>query len=503
MRKLTSNAFVAEAAHVSMETPGGEGNGNTSFYWVSESKIIDNPYQYRMFYESEKMLELAENIHTLKNDLPTLGLEQVPFARLVRLVDGDYIPLGREEIATHEQILYWLRQDGVLVELMFGHRRRRAWTIIRHGMLNGCARLKMELSDEQRTRYFALAGDADYAVMPLHIGYADNQQMWKHAVSENRHRSDVTAIEEAEAMATAKTAFRYTDGQIGEIFGYARSTVANKMRLLELPEAVKDKMISGEISERAGRTVLALKDAPEKLAKALDGNEDSISSLEWAVKCSLREIENEKERLRQEQLMRDAGYRVVTKGAQVSTFDNYSNTHSDLLKQKRCGNGICPCFAVCHSNSQYSGEVVVDEQSAPNMVAACTDIGAATEKRRAQLDEETDKRKAKDEQARGKAEQQRVQTEQQWQAAIDNALQQTASKRLWQRPEFWRLFAHNIFCWQVTDKVAGGEWKSMDDLVVLLLNRMLDSSKEYKNGFAQYKEKDVADLIKRLTEASS
>lgn len=494
MSKLLAAAAAAVANGVSMETSGGD--GNVSFYWVDESRIIDNPYQYRMFYETEKMLELAENIHTLKNDLPTLGLEQVPFARLVRLVDGDYIPLGREEIATHEQILYWLRQDGVLVELMFGHRRRRAWTIIRHGMLDGCARLKLEISDEQRTRYFALAGDADYAVMPLHIGYADNQQMWKHAVSENRHRSDVTAIEEAEAMATAKAAFRYTDGQIGEIFGYARSTVANKMRLLDLPEEVRNKMISGEISERAGRTVLALKDDPEKLATAIKVSEGSIDKLEWEVKRQSKLIEGEKAMQRQAETLRAMGWRVVEKDEKHQKFSQWGAAPSDLLHKKRCGKNLCPCFAACYDLNAWNGQRV-DEQNAPDFVAACTDPATAQQKYQQLMNEQNSTRVDKEAERKEKAQRVRAEVEQRWKEETSALVAAAGSKRLYTRPEFWKVVVEHLFHWQ-GKQARTGDWKTMDGLESALLADMLYTFLEYKSGAETYNAKKVDELINRL-----
>jgi ParB-like chromosome segregation protein Spo0J len=492
MSKLLQAAAAAVNGNVSTETPAA----NTSFYWIDESKIIDNPFQYRMLYDPDKMLELAENIRLLKNDLPTLGLEQVPFARIVRLVSGDYVPVAREEIATPEQIAHCLRQDGVLVELMFGHRRRRAWTIIRYGMLDGCNRLKLDLSDEQRTRYFALAGDADYSLMPLHIGYADDQQMWKHAVSENRQRSDVTAIEEAEAMFTAKKALGYSDGQVGEVFGYARSTVANKLRLLDLPAEIKDKMVAGEISERAGRTVLALKDDPERLQKALVQSSGSIDQLEFQVRVQTQSIEQEKRRLRQAEALRSQGIRVIEEGEQYEDFSNWGNISTELLKKGICGKEQCTCFVACYSTRQYSGQQKIDEQIAPDFVAACADPKTAREKSSELLKEKRTNEEQKAQAVQAKAEREKEELTRRWHEETQNLRNAAGSRRLTSRPEFWRFVIDTLrYEWQTT---RNQQWQSMDELESAIFDGLLVTAKEYKGMTPTLNAKKIDELLNRL-----
>ncbi len=494
MSKLLQQAAVAVTAGVSTETPAP---AVMSFYWQDEAKIIDNPYQYRLVYDPTKLLELAENIALLKDDLPTLGLEQLPYARLVRLVDGDYVPIAREELGTHEQIESTMKQDGVLAELMFGHRRRRAWTVVRYGTEEGCKRSGIGLTDDLRARYQALHGDEDYAVMPLHIGVADNEQMWKHAVSENRHRSDVSAIEEAEAMATAKSVFRYSDGQIGEIFGYARSTVANKQRLLKLPDAVRTMLLDGVLSERHGRELARLAEYPTEAieaAKAVISGLMSPDMLERNVGHRLEVIE-EKRKVQaqvaaakiacltwclpgQSEPLGEVEISTSLNSWDIEVFSEASSTEMGLLQSGMCGKH-CTCFCLIHKRQVEKGDLSPDPVNAPNVVVACASRQKRTnqekrwQKQHAGTAELTvgERVEIEREQARQQVKAEKNQAGQQ---LIDQTLATFNLRSLWNSVEFWKLIAARNMPEQFSTKL--GKARSINDVTLTYLHWYLDTT---------------------------
>jgi hypothetical protein len=95
--------------------------------------------------------------------------------------------------------------------------------------------------------------------------------MFELAVRENLDRKDLTPIEEARAMATYRDTFGKTSDEIGELFGLSGSAVRNKMRLLELPAVVQDRVQAGEIQEGAARRLLALnRIAPQAIEKVAE-----------------------------------------------------------------------------------------------------------------------------------------------------------------------------------------------------------------------------------------
>lgn len=501
MSKLLAAAAAAVANGVSTETLDAQ--STVSYYWVDEEQILDNPFQYRQVYDPAKLLELAENIWNLKNDLPTLGLEQIPYARLVRLVDGDYVPLRREEVATHDQILYWLRQGDVRAELMFGHRRRRAWGLIRRGLVVGCKKFGIPLPEEFSTRL--VDGDIDYAVMPMHIGYADNPQMWKHAVSENRHRSDVTAIEEAEAMAMAKNAFKYSDDQIGKVFGYARSTVANKQRLLKLPDGVRKMLMDGQLTERHGRELARLAEFPtEAIEAAKESLNDKLSPdmLERNVTYRLRNIEEKRKKRAEIAAAQESVKTFVLPGRsqplgevvvrsdkahyEFETFDQTKSAETGLLSSGTCGKH-CECFCLFHHPYPDKGALRPDPENAPNVLFGC-----ASRQRRANQDTRWQKQFAattamsdsehKSMEGRNRRKQIMDEANAVGQQLIEEAIAKMNLRALWTNVEFWRIIAKRNMPEQFSKRLD--KCKSINDVADVYVRWLLDSAGRSYNSEA-------------------
>lgn len=208
--------------------------------WVPLGRIYDNPFQTRLAYDDEHIERLAESIWSLRDELTdTRGLQQPPVARVARFgPDGDAAALDRSAYADPAALRRRLAENGVVVELHFGHNRLRAWRLLRNR-----------------------DGDA-YATFPLLLAYADDRAMWRHAVAENAQRKDISPVEEAATIRVAIERFNMTQEQAGEPFGYARATVTNKLRLLNLPERLRAELQAGHMSERHGRALLRLAPAP-------------------------------------------------------------------------------------------------------------------------------------------------------------------------------------------------------------------------------------------------
>ncbi len=85
------------------------------------------------------------------------------------------------------------------------------------------------------------------------------------ALIENIQRTDLNPIEEAQAYRKLIEKFSYTQEEAATRVGKKRSTISNLLRLLRLPEFIKDDLINGVLSEGHGRALVKLVDDPLKL----------------------------------------------------------------------------------------------------------------------------------------------------------------------------------------------------------------------------------------------
>lgn len=89
------------------------------------------------------------------------------------------------------------------------------------------------------------------------------------ALVENVQRVDLSPLEQAVSIERLHQQFSMTYVDIAKRLGKADSTVVNIVRLLQLPEAARDALASRRITEGHARTILSLKDMPEKQAELL------------------------------------------------------------------------------------------------------------------------------------------------------------------------------------------------------------------------------------------
>lgn len=96
-------------------------------------------------------------------------------------------------------------------------------------------------------------------------GFSDLDAM-EIALIENLHREDLTALEEAEAYSRLIDEFGHTQERLAQAISKSRSHVANTLRLLGLPDSVKQRIRTGQLSAGHARALLTAPD-PEALAE--------------------------------------------------------------------------------------------------------------------------------------------------------------------------------------------------------------------------------------------
>ena len=190
---------------------------------IPVADITPNPHQPRMLFDEESLAELTASV---------------------------------QQIGVLQPILVRPAESGTGYELIAGERRWRA------------------------------AGRAGLATIPAVVRTTDDLAAVEHALVENLHRQDLTALEEAAAYQQLVEDFELTHEQVAERVGKSRSAVTNTLRLLGLPPAIQHLLADGKLSAGHARALLATPDRTlqESLARTSVAEGWSVRMMEDAVK---------------------------------------------------------------------------------------------------------------------------------------------------------------------------------------------------------------------------
>ena len=132
------------------------------------------------------------------------------------------------------------------------------------------------IAGERRWRASQKAGLHD---VPVIIKNLNDKEILEIALIENMQREDLNPIEEAEGIARLQDEFKYTQEELSNILGKSRPQISNTIRLLKLPQKVKEFVQNKTLS--AGH------------ARALVGLEDSYAIAQVAIKknMNVRQLE--------------------------------------------------------------------------------------------------------------------------------------------------------------------------------------------------------------------
>lgn len=122
-------------------------------------------------------------------------------------------------------------------------------------------------------RYQLIAGErrvragklAKLEHLPARVLLDGQEADLEKALVENLQREDLNPIHEALAYQRMQETFSLTQEQVAERVGKNRTTVANTIRLLRLPEAIQTDILAGRLSEGHARALLALNDAKPQM----------------------------------------------------------------------------------------------------------------------------------------------------------------------------------------------------------------------------------------------
>lgn len=168
---------------------------------LSISEIYPNPFQPRLKFSDEELVELSQSIS--EN-----GLIQPIIVR---------------------------KSDIIGYELIAGERRLRA-----------CKRLGM-------------------TEIPAVVKEVTDQESRKQAIIENLQRSNLNPIEEAKAYRNLIDDLTYSHEELAKAMGKSRPYISNALRLLQLPREIQTSIENGSLSQGHARALLAIEDSRKQL----------------------------------------------------------------------------------------------------------------------------------------------------------------------------------------------------------------------------------------------
>lgn len=181
-----------------------------SIFWVEVERIKPNPFQPRKSFDEDALRSLAESIRSY-------GVLQP-------------LTVTRKEIERPEEGIY------VEYELIAGERRLRA------AKLAGIAAVPVVIRNSE---------DSDRMKLEL-------------AIIENLQREDLNVVDRALAFERLVKEFGLKHIEVGKRVGKSREYVSNTLRILMLPQDMRDALGAGEISEGHTRPLLMLMDRPQE-----------------------------------------------------------------------------------------------------------------------------------------------------------------------------------------------------------------------------------------------
>lgn len=120
------------------------------------------------------------------------------------------------------------------------------------------------IAGERRLRAAKLAG---LSKVPVIVKQISEEEQIEYSLIENLQREDLNPIEEAEAFRKLMQDYNYTQQKLSQVLARDRTTIANQIRLLKLPPAVKKSLAQNEISSGHARCLLSIVE-PQKLREA-------------------------------------------------------------------------------------------------------------------------------------------------------------------------------------------------------------------------------------------
>jgi ParB family transcriptional regulator, chromosome partitioning protein len=135
------------------------------------------------------------------------------------------------------------------------------------------------IAGERRWRAAQRVGQHEVPILLMEV---DDRASLEIAIVENVQRTDLNAIEEATGYNDLTERFGYTQEQLADVIGKSRSHIANTLRLLKLPAAVRSLLADGSLTAGHARALVGREDA-EALARRIVAQDLNVRAVEALV----------------------------------------------------------------------------------------------------------------------------------------------------------------------------------------------------------------------------
>ena len=205
------------------------------------------------------------------------GIQDIPV--------GDIVPNPQQprkdfEINALSELAASLRQSGVIQPVVV-RRAGQGYQLI---------------VGERRWRAAKLAG---LEKIPAVVREATDAESLELALIENLLREDLNPIEEAEAYQKLLAQFAWTQEELAERVGKDRSSIANCLRLLKLPESIQADLRAGRLTMGHARALLSLASAADQLRLR-----EEILAHSWSVRATEEDVQRKRSQLPRRPLRR-------------------------------------------------------------------------------------------------------------------------------------------------------------------------------------------------------
>lgn len=234
-----------------------------------------NPLNQNMQVESSKSLAASASVSTNTQSAPAAVAPVDPESKvwkvaIDKLQSGEYQPRQHFDKEALQELAQSIRENGILQPIVARRTKSGKLEII---------------AGERRWRASQLAGLHE---VPVLLRDYDDKQALELAIVENIQREDLNPIEEAEGYSRLISEFKLSQQQVAEKVGRDRATVANAVRLLSLPEQVKEMISANDLSVGHAKVLLSLQDMRKQieLAKKVVNEKIAVRKLEKLVQSA-------------------------------------------------------------------------------------------------------------------------------------------------------------------------------------------------------------------------
>ncbi|MBC6315690.1 nucleoid occlusion protein [Listeria grandensis] len=249
----------------------------------------------------------------------------MPFSRLFGKKDKEYIEIETEEIV--EEFAQQIVELPITAIIPNRYQPRTVFdaskieelarTIRIHGVIQPIVVREYEpekyeiIAGERR---FRAVSSLEWDSIPAILQNLTDDEVASIALIENLQREELTPIEEAKAYQSLLDMQEVTQEALAQRVGKSQSAIANKLRLLRLPETVQQAVLDKQISERHARSLLVLETEEQQqdvLAKIIE-NKWNVKETEQHIETLITKPKSKKVKPKRQAISRDVRIAVNT-----------------------------------------------------------------------------------------------------------------------------------------------------------------------------------------------